>query len=77
MLLYADVTEIRQHQKQLEHLAHFDPLSKLPNRLQLEILETRVLEENCLGAMYEAKRPVTKALSHCRLRHCCRILLRS
>jgi len=35
VLLFSDVTAIRQHQDQLEHLAHFDALTKLPNRLLL------------------------------------------
>ncbi|TXT41358.1 MAG: sensory box protein, partial [Comamonadaceae bacterium] len=31
----ADITAQRQHQQQLEHIAHFDPLTGLPNRLLL------------------------------------------
>ncbi len=33
--LFTDVTAIREHQDQLEHMAHFDALTKLPNRLLL------------------------------------------
>jgi diguanylate cyclase (GGDEF)-like protein len=33
--LFTDITEIREHQRQLEHLAHFDALTNLPNRLLL------------------------------------------
>ena len=33
--LFSDITERRAHQDQLEHLAHFDPLTGLPNRLLL------------------------------------------
>ena len=30
-----DVTSIKEHQKELEHIAHYDPLTGLPNRLLL------------------------------------------
>ncbi|MFH1812733.1 MAG: EAL domain-containing protein [Pseudomonadota bacterium] len=33
--LFADVTPLRQQQEKLEHLAHFDALTDLPNRLLL------------------------------------------
>jgi diguanylate cyclase (GGDEF)-like protein/PAS domain S-box-containing protein len=33
--LYSDITAIKQHQGQLEHIAHFDALTNLPNRLLL------------------------------------------
>ncbi len=33
--LFSDVTAIREHQSALEHMAHFDALTKLPNRLLL------------------------------------------
>jgi len=33
--IYMDVTETRQHQRELEHLAHFDALTALPNRVLL------------------------------------------
>jgi diguanylate cyclase (GGDEF)-like protein/PAS domain S-box-containing protein len=33
--LFSDITAIKAHQSQLEHLAHFDALTNLPNRLLL------------------------------------------
>jgi len=33
--LFTDVTSVREHQRQLEHMAHFDALTNLPNRLLL------------------------------------------
>ncbi|TXT34712.1 MAG: PAS/PAC and GAF sensor-containing diguanylate cyclase/phosphodiesterase, partial [Comamonadaceae bacterium] len=33
--LYIDVTASKQHELELEHLAHFDPLTSLPNRVLL------------------------------------------
>jgi diguanylate cyclase (GGDEF)-like protein len=33
--LFSDISAIKEHQKQLEYLAHFDPLTQLPNRLLL------------------------------------------
>ncbi len=33
--LFSDVTAVREHQNQLEFMAHFDALTKLPNRLLL------------------------------------------
>lgn len=35
MALFADITAIKEHQNQLEHIAHFDALTHLPNRLLL------------------------------------------
>ena len=35
MALFADITAIKEHQSQLEHIAHFDALTHLPNRLLL------------------------------------------
>jgi len=32
--MFSDVTEIRQQQERMEHLAHHDPLTDLPNRLE-------------------------------------------
>lgn len=31
--LFSDITSMMQHQQQLEHIAHFDPLTGLPNRM--------------------------------------------
>jgi diguanylate cyclase (GGDEF)-like protein/PAS domain S-box-containing protein len=33
--LFSDITTIKEHQRQLEHIAHFDALTNLPNRLLL------------------------------------------
>ena len=33
--LFSDITEIKNYQNQLERLAHFDPLTELPNRVTL------------------------------------------
>jgi diguanylate cyclase (GGDEF)-like protein/PAS domain S-box-containing protein len=33
--LFSDITGIKEHQRQLEHIAHFDALTNLPNRLLL------------------------------------------
>ena len=33
--LFHDITSIKEHQRQLEHLAHFDALTQLPNRTLL------------------------------------------
>ena len=32
LALFSDITEMKQHQQQLEHLAHYDLLTDLPNR---------------------------------------------
>ena len=31
--LFSDITEIKRHEQQLEHIAHYDPLTGLPNRV--------------------------------------------
>ena len=33
--LFSDITAIKEHQRQLEHIAHFDALTTLPNRVLL------------------------------------------
>jgi predicted signal transduction protein with EAL and GGDEF domain len=33
--IFSDITLIKQHEKQLEHLAHFDALTGIPNRVLL------------------------------------------
>lgn len=33
--LFSDITESKNHERQLEQMAHFDPLTKLPNRTLL------------------------------------------
>ena len=33
--LFSDITDLKAHEQQLEHIAHFDPLTHLPNRVLL------------------------------------------
>ncbi len=33
--LFSDITQMKEHQRQLEHIAHYDPLTHLPNRVLL------------------------------------------
>ncbi|MDP2795279.1 MAG: EAL domain-containing protein [Sulfurisoma sp.] len=33
--IFSDITQIKQHQQRLEYLAHYDPLTQLPNRALL------------------------------------------
>ena len=33
--LFTDITQMKEHQGQLEHIAHYDPLTNLPNRVLL------------------------------------------
>ncbi len=33
MALFSDITEIKRHEQQLQHIAHYDPLTGLPNRV--------------------------------------------
>ena len=33
--MFVDISHIKEHQQQLEHLAHYDPLTDLPNRVLL------------------------------------------
>jgi GGDEF domain-containing protein len=39
--LFSDITGIKEHQSQLEHIAHFDALTNLPNRVLLATACTR------------------------------------
>ncbi|MCU7933011.1 MAG: PAS domain S-box protein [Candidatus Thiodiazotropha sp. (ex Codakia rugifera)] len=41
--VFSDISQIKRSEEQLHHLAHFDPLTDLPNRLQLsDQLETSI-----------------------------------
>jgi predicted signal transduction protein with EAL and GGDEF domain len=33
--LFSDITTAKMHEQQLEHIAHYDALTTLPNRVQL------------------------------------------
>ena len=46
--LFSDISDIKAHQKQLEHIAHFDALTGLPNRV--------LLADRLLQAMVRTKR---------------------
>ena len=53
--VYADMSALRNNATQLEHMAHHDPLTGLPNRLQLKSRLTHALEtvkrNNAVGAV--------------------------
>jgi diguanylate cyclase (GGDEF)-like protein/PAS domain S-box-containing protein len=53
---HQDITERKKAQAQLERLAHFDPLTGLPNRLSLQKVLGRLLASD------GAKRPISVAL---------------
>ncbi len=46
--LFSDITAIKEHQRQLEHIAHFDVLTGLPNRV--------LLADRLQQAMYQCQR---------------------
>jgi diguanylate cyclase (GGDEF)-like protein/PAS domain S-box-containing protein len=48
LALFSDISGIKEHQRQLEHIAHFDALTNLPNRL--------LLTDRLQRAMAQAKR---------------------
>jgi diguanylate cyclase (GGDEF)-like protein/PAS domain S-box-containing protein len=56
--IFTDITLIKEHQQRLEHLAHFDPLTQLPNRM--------LLADRMQLAMAQAERS-TKTLAVCYL----------
>jgi diguanylate cyclase (GGDEF)-like protein/PAS domain S-box-containing protein len=45
--LMADIRQIKSQQRQLEHLAHFDQLTGLPNRVGLSIEMEAMMDEAC------------------------------
>jgi len=55
--LFSDITEIKEHQSQLEHIAHFDALTNLPNRVLLadrlhQAMHQAVRREQQLAVVY-------------------------
>lgn len=44
--LFTDITQMKEHQQQLEHLAHYDPLTGLPNRVLLADRVQQVMIQN-------------------------------
>jgi diguanylate cyclase (GGDEF)-like protein/PAS domain S-box-containing protein len=46
--LFSDITALKEHEQQLEHIAHYDALTKLPNRV--------LLADRLHQAMLQAKR---------------------
>ena len=48
--LFSDITAFKEHEKQLEHIAHFDPLTTLPNRSLLgDRLQQAMVQANRRG----------------------------
>lgn len=55
--LFSDITELREHQRQLEYIAHYDPLTHLPNRVLLadrmqHAMTRAVRQNNTLAVAY-------------------------
>jgi len=55
--LFSDITEIKSHQQQLEHIAHYDVLTNLPNRLLFgehlhQAMAQAVRRDNQLAVIY-------------------------
>jgi diguanylate cyclase (GGDEF)-like protein/PAS domain S-box-containing protein len=70
--IFSDITQIKQHQQRLEHLAHFDALTQLPNRilladrLQLAMAQTE-REQKMLAVCYldlDGFKPVNDEYGH-------------
>lgn len=53
--VFTDITRLKQSEDELEHLAHYDPLTQLPNRLlllsRLEHSVARMVRQNLRGAV--------------------------
>jgi diguanylate cyclase (GGDEF)-like protein/PAS domain S-box-containing protein len=55
--IFSDITQLKEHQYELEHMAHYDSLTQLPNRVLLsDRLQTAISEcvhaEHLLGVAY-------------------------
>lgn len=70
--IFSDITLIKEHQQRLEHLAHFDALTQLPNRMllgdrmQLAMAQTE-RNNNLLGVCYldlDGFKPVNDLYGH-------------
>lgn len=70
--IFSDITLIKEHQQRLEHLAHFDALTQLPNRMllgdrmQLAMAQTE-RNGNLLGVCYldlDGFKPVNDLYGH-------------
>jgi PAS domain S-box-containing protein len=57
--IFSDITLIKQHQQRLEHLAHFDALTQLPNRM--------LLSDRLQLAKAQSERAAGKQLAVCYL----------
>jgi diguanylate cyclase (GGDEF)-like protein/PAS domain S-box-containing protein len=52
--LFSDITGIKDHQNQLEHIAHFDALTNLPNRRMLEDRLNQAMATSRRSGLYGA-----------------------
>ena len=55
--VFSDISAIKRSQAELEHLAHFDPLTELPNRALLHDRLTHAIERLSLIHISEPTRP--------------------
>ena len=70
--IFSDITVMKEHQRQLEQMAHYDPLTRLPNRVLLaDRLEAALLDAAETGAMLavayldlDGFKPVNDNLGH-------------
>ena len=70
--IFSDITFAKQHEKQLEHIAHYDALTGIPNRLLLadrmkQAIAQARREQKMLGVCYmdlDGFKPVNDTLGH-------------
>lgn len=71
--LFSDITEVKNHQNALEHMAYHDPLTQLPNRtlfseqLNKELIKNNAANQEMLAICYfdlDGFKPVNDALGH-------------